>query len=102
MIAPTVSKRYRAILLSFRIGTHHANLRCMKTENVKREGESEMQDFRPYQISRNMYWEFLTEFKDNYGYLNRSHTFDNFKLFVDLNQLQFEDSLVNAWNWYFC
>jgi hypothetical protein len=66
-------------------------------------------DHVPYQQSRNAYYDYLHEFKDNHGYLCRNHNFDNFKKFVDHENINFvpeqnglgDYTLENIWNWYF-
>jgi hypothetical protein len=55
----------------------------------------------PYQELRNAYWQYLTEFKDNHGYLNRSHTYDNFLKLLARDNIVLDDSTANIWNWYF-
>ena len=55
----------------------------------------------PYQELRNSYWQYLTGFKNNHGYMNRSHTFDNFNKFLKDNSVELDDTITNVWNWYF-
>lgn len=58
----------------------------------------------PYEQLRRDYWQYLTEFKDNHGYMNRSHTYDNFKKFLTregITENDLETTIQQTWNWYF-